>query len=186
MKAAMDVVETPIPQDTKWPQNANAIKADLVEDSQGVVDKNLTQSSCFMALCHPAQKATSNSGMKVTFDAIRALLESLRKVCPRVRVMYTSSQTVYTGDLVQPVNESMRATPQSSYGCAKVMCEYLLNDILAEISSTAFILRLPTIPVRPGKPTAAVTSFLSGMILREPMQGLIPCVIPLKDRNFSH
>ena len=126
------------------------------------------------------------AGMKVTFDAIRALLESLRKVCPRVRVMYTSSQTVYTGDLVQPVNESMRATPQSSYGCAKVMCEYLLNDILAEISSTAFILRLPTIPVRPGKPTAAVTSFLSGMILREPMQGLIPCVIPLKDRNFSH
>ena len=44
-------------------------------------------------------------------------------------------------------------------------------------------MRFPTITVRPGKPTAAASSFLSGLI-REPLNG-IECVLPLQDRAFG-
>lgn len=122
--------------------------------------------------------------MRVNFDATRVLLDTLRKACPGIKIIYTSSQAVYGGDVIEPVDESMRPTPQSSYGCEKMMCEYLINEYNRRGFINAFQFRLPTISVRPGKPTAAASSFLSGMI-REPMQGL-PCVIPIKDRDFSH
>lgn len=122
--------------------------------------------------------------MRVNFDATRALLEVLRKSCPGVKVIYTSSQAVYGGDIVEPVDEAARPTPESSYGCEKMMCEYLITEFSRRNFINGFIFRLPTVSVRPGKPTAAASSFLSGMI-REPMQGL-PCVIPLKDRGFRH
>lgn len=123
-------------------------------------------------------------GMRVNFDATRVLLDVLRKSCPGIKVIYTSSQAVYGGDVTEPVDETMRPTPQSSYGCEKMMCEYIINEFTRRNFINGFIFRLPTISVRPGKPTAAASSFLSGMI-REPMQGL-PCVIPIKDRDFKH
>lgn len=122
--------------------------------------------------------------MRVNFDATRALLETLRKTAPGVKVIYTSSQAVYGGEFQEPMTEVMRATPQNSYGCEKMMCEYLLNDYNRRGFVDALIFRLPTISVRAGKPTAAASSFLSGMI-REPMQGL-PCEIPIVDRAFKH
>lgn len=64
------------------------------------------------------------------------------------------------------------------------MCEYLINEYTRLGFIDGVVLRLPTISVRPGRPTAAASSFLSGMI-REPMQGL-ECVLPLRDRGFSH
>ena len=128
--------------------------------------------------------ANSVIGMKVNFEATRALLEVLRKTCPGVRVVYTSSQAVYGGDIVEPVTEATRPTPETSYGCEKMMCEYLITEFSRRGFINGLVLRLPTVSVRPGKPTAAASSFLSGMI-REPMQGL-PCVIPLEDRAYRH
>jgi nucleoside-diphosphate-sugar epimerase len=122
--------------------------------------------------------------MKVNFDATRALVETLRQTCPGVKLLYTSSQAVYGGEFVEPMTEDMRPTPQSSYGCEKMMCEYLINEYHRRGWLDALIFRLPTISVRAGKPTAAASSFLSGMI-REPMQGL-PCVIPIENRAFKH
>lgn len=122
--------------------------------------------------------------MKVNFDATRALVETLRQTCPGVKLLYTSSQAVYGGEFVEPMTEDMRPTPQSSYGCEKMMCEYLINEYHRRGWLDALVFRLPTISVRAGKPTAAASSFLSGMI-REPMQGL-PCVIPIENRAFKH
>lgn len=122
--------------------------------------------------------------MQANFDATKVLLESLHKTCPGVRLIYTSSQAVYGGEIVEPVDETMRPTPESSYGCEKMMCEYLVAEYTRRRFVNGLIVRLPTVSVRPGKPTAAASSFLSGMI-REPMQGL-PCVIPLTDRSFRH
>jgi len=70
-----------------------------------------------------------------------------------------------------------------SYGAEKFMCETLINEYNRRGLINAFILRFPTIAVRPGKPTQAASSFLSGMI-REPLNGM-ECVIPLKDRGFE-
>ena len=62
------------------------------------------------------------------------------------------------------------------------MTETLICDYTRRGFISGLILRFPTICVRPGKPTAAASSFLSGMI-REPLNGL-RCEIPLEDRSF--
>jgi nucleoside-diphosphate-sugar epimerase len=65
-----------------------------------------------------------------------------------------------------------------------MMCEYLINDYTRRGFINGLTLRFPTVTVRPGKPTAAASSFISGMI-REPMNG-IKCQIPLTDRTWRH
>lgn len=64
------------------------------------------------------------------------------------------------------------------------MCEYLINDYTRRGFINGFSLRFPTISVRPGKPTAAASSFISGVI-REPMAGK-ECVVPIVNRAWSH
>lgn len=64
------------------------------------------------------------------------------------------------------------------------MCEYLISEYTRRGFIDGLSLRFPTVCVRPGKPTAAASSFLSGMI-REPFAGL-PCVIPIVDREWRH
>ncbi|OAQ68925.1 nucleoside-diphosphate-sugar epimerase [Pochonia chlamydosporia 170] len=179
-----DIVEPPIPQGVKFPNNATSVKTDLLTGSNAVVDKDIDAVFVFHGIMSAGAEADFELGMRVNFDATRALLDALRKTCPGVQTIFTSSQAVYGGEFTEPVDESMHPTPQSSYGAEKMMCEYLINEYTRLGFINGLILRLPTISVRPGKPTAAASSFLSGMI-REPMQGL-PCVIPLKDRGFKH
>ncbi|EHY54613.1 D-erythronate dehydrogenase [Exophiala dermatitidis] len=179
-----DVVEPPIPQNVKWPEKAQAIVADLCKDASLVVDKALDAVFVFHGIMSSGAEFNYELGMKVNFDATRILLETLRNICPGVRVIYASSQAVYGGKVVQPVTEAMAATPETSYGAEKMMCEYLINDYTRRSFINGLILRFPTVSVRPGKPTAAASSFLSG-IIREPMNGQ-ECVIPIEDRSFRH
>ncbi|KAJ3533918.1 hypothetical protein NM208_g7770 [Fusarium decemcellulare] len=179
-----DIIEPPVPGKIKWPQNATSLKADLFTESSKVVDKKLDAVFVFHGIMSSGAEADFELGMRANFDATRSLLDTLRRVKPGIKVIYTSSQAVYGGVVPEPVNETMRATPQTSYGCEKMMCEYLINEYNRRGFIDALIFRLPTVSVRPGKPTAAASSFLSGMI-REPMQGL-PCVLPLRDRGFKH
>lgn len=123
-------------------------------------------------------------GMKVNFDATRILLDTLRKTCPGIRVIYASSHAVFGGAVKEPLSEDTVATPESSYGCEKMMCEYLINEYTRRGFINGLILRFPTITVRPGKPTAAASSFFSG-IIREPVDGK-ECIIPIKNRAFQH
>ncbi|KFH40916.1 hypothetical protein ACRE_083820 [Hapsidospora chrysogenum ATCC 11550] len=179
-----DVVEPPVPKGVKWAQKATPVKADLLTEAQSVVDKSLDAVFMFHGIMSSGSEADFELGMRVNFDATRNTLDVLRATCPGVKLIYTSSQAVYGGIVPEPVNETMRPTPQSSYGCEKMMCEYLINEYHRRGFLDALIFRLPTISVRPGKPTAAASSFLSGMI-REPMQNL-PCVIPIENREFRH
>lgn len=73
-------------------------------------------------------------------------------------------------------------TPEGSYGAQKLICETLINDYTRKGFFDGLSTRFPTISIRPGKPTQAASSFLSGMI-REPVDGK-ECIIPLKDRSF--
>ncbi|KAH8157262.1 hypothetical protein CIB48_g10981 [Xylaria polymorpha] len=72
--------------------------------------------------------------------------------------------------------------PEGTYGAHKLLTEVFVNDMHRRGFVDAFILRFPSVVVRPGRPTNAASSFLSGMI-REPMNGE-ECVIPLRDRGF--
>ncbi len=131
-------------------------------------------------------EANFELGMRVNFTATAALLEGIRTTYEeeeiKPRVIYASSQAVYGQPLPPIINESVLPTPEGSYGAQKLICETLINDYTRKGFFDGFSLRFPTISIRPGKPTQAASSFLSGMI-REPMAGL-ECVIPLKDRAF--
>ena len=61
--------------------------------------------------------------------------------------------------------------PQSSYGVQKVVGEQLLADYTRKGFLRGRAIRLMTVSVRPGRPNAAASGFLSG-IIREPLAGL--------------
>ncbi|KAL4870951.1 hypothetical protein BDV12DRAFT_164976 [Aspergillus spectabilis] len=178
-----DINEPPIPAGVKYPQNARTVTADLLTGADAVVDKSLDAVYAFHGIMSSGSEANFDLGMTVNVDATRNLLEALRATCPGVRVIYSSSQAVYGLPLPEVVNDSVIPTPQSSYGAEKIICETLVNEYTRRGFITGFTLRFPTISVRPGRPTAAASSFLSGMI-REPLNGE-ECVIPVEDRSFK-
>ncbi|KAL4765411.1 SDR family oxidoreductase [Aspergillus foveolatus] len=178
-----DINEPPIPAGVKYPQNARTVTADLLKAADTVVDKSLDAVYAFHGIMSSGSEANFDLGMTVNVDATRKLLEALRATCPGVRVIYSSSQAVYGQPLPEVVDDTVIPTPQSSYGAEKLICETLVNEYTRRGFITGFTLRFPTISVRPGRPTAAASSFLSGMI-REPLNGE-ECVIPLEDRSFK-
>ncbi|EEA27417.1 hypothetical protein TMatcc_004292 [Talaromyces marneffei ATCC 18224] len=182
----VDIIDPPVPAGVKYPQNAKSIKIDLVD---GDIESLVTESApdavyAFHGIMSSGSEANFELGMKANVDATRALLEALRKkASPGVRFIYSSSQAVYGQPLPKVVTDDIIPTPESSYGAAKIICETLVNDYTRRGFITGFTLRFPTISVRPGKPTAAASSFLSGMI-REPLNGQ-EAIIPLEDRSFE-
>ncbi|KAH7100750.1 NAD-dependent epimerase/dehydratase [Auriculariales sp. MPI-PUGE-AT-0066] len=113
-------------------------------------------------------------GYRVNLDSHRQLYDVLRTHQPGVTVVFTSSTAVYgppeTAGPARIFTESTLPMPQGSYGTQKFMVECLLNDYARRGLLDARVVRLPTVVVRPGAPTAAASSFVSG-IIREPMQG---------------
>jgi nucleoside-diphosphate-sugar epimerase len=179
-----DIIEPPIPTTTPSPRNVQAIQADLCTQSEAVVTKDIEAVFVFHGIMSSGAEADFDLGMKANFDATRALLEAIRRTCPGARVIYASSQAVYNNSVTLPVTESQLPTPETSYGAEKMMCEYLITEYTRRGFIDGISLRFPTVCVRPGKPTAAASSFISGMI-REPMNG-IKCVIPLEDKHWRH
>lgn len=178
-----DIVQPPIPKGIRHPENATAVKADLLNSANDVVNSSLDAVYAFHGIMSSGSEANFDLGMSVNIDATRNLLEALRHTCPGVRVIYSSSQAVYGQPLPEIVTDSVIPTPESSYGAEKVVCETLINEYTRRKFINGFTLRFPTISVRPGAPTAAASSFLSGMI-REPLDGK-ECVIPIEDRSFK-
>lgn len=119
--------------------------------------------------------------MKVNVESVRNLLLALREF-PKVRVVYSSSQAVYGQPLPKVITDATMPTPEGTYGAHKFATEIIINDMNRKGYIDAFSVRFPTVIVRPGAPSNAAPSFLSGMI-REPMKGE-ECVIPLVDRSY--
>ena len=135
-----------------------------------VVDAD-TQSVFHLAAVVSGQaEADFDLGMRVNFDASRLLLERLRQLGTKARLVMTSSVAVFGGVLPDVVPDSQIWAPQSSYGTQKAMADLLLNDYARKGYVDGRSARLPTIVVRPGKPNMAASSFASG-IIREPLHG---------------
>ncbi|MEL7154793.1 MAG: D-erythronate dehydrogenase [Pseudomonadota bacterium] len=88
--------------------------------------------------------------------------------CPVV--VFTSSVVVYGGEVPDPIEDWTALNPQTSYGTQKAAAELLLNDYSRKGFLDGRGVRLPTISIRPGKPNAAASGFMSS-IFREPLQG---------------
>ncbi|PSK34967.1 hypothetical protein B9Z65_1550 [Elsinoe australis] len=161
------------------------IQADLITDAHALLDQRLDSVVLLHGIMSSGAEADLELGYRVNVDATRTLLFGLAKKHPGVRVIYASSEAVYGTPVPKTgVTERDITTPEMSYGCQKLICETLMNDLTRRGLINGFVLRLPTISVRPGKPTVAVTSFLSG-IIREPMNGE-KCILPLSERSWRH
>ncbi|MBO0837295.1 MAG: NAD-dependent epimerase, partial [Actinobacteria bacterium] len=69
-------------------------------------------------------------------------------------------------------------TPQTSYGIQKFIGEQLMADYSRKGFIRGRSVRLMTVSVRPGRPNAAASGFLSG-IIREPLAGMAAnCPVP--------
>ena len=109
-------------------------------------------------------------GMKINFNASLQILELCRKLFIHPRIVFASSCAVFGGDVSKVITDETAPKPRSSYGTQKAMVELLINDYSRRGFVDGRSLRLPTIAIRPGKPNAATSSFVSS-IIREPLHG---------------
>ncbi|MGB0411762.1 MAG: D-erythronate dehydrogenase [Pikeienuella sp.] len=109
-------------------------------------------------------------GMRVNLMGTINVLEAARAAGNQPIVVFTSSVATYGGEVPEMIEDWTALNPQTSYGAQKVMGEMLLTDMSRKGFVDGRGLRLPSVTVRPGKPNAAASSFMSS-IFREPLQG---------------
>jgi D-erythronate 2-dehydrogenase len=119
-------------------------------------------------------EADFDLGIRANLRATESLLECCRALGTSPLLVFSSSVAVFGGSGEHPlpavVDDNTRPVPQTSYGTQKVMCEYLLADCTRKGFLRGRALRLNTVSVRPGRPNAAASGFLSS-IIREPLAG---------------
>lgn len=107
------------------------------------------------------------------------VFEAVRARAGRPRLVFASSIAVFGGaDMPEKVGDHTKQTPQTTYGATKAACELLVNDYTRKGFFDGRSARLPTVIIRPGKPNAAASSFVSG-VFREPLNG-IDFTLPVK------
>jgi nucleoside-diphosphate-sugar epimerase len=129
-----------------------------------------------------AAEADFDLGMRGNLDGTRAVLELARRQDRPPLLVFSSSVAVF-GPEAEPgpagvVGDATLPQPQSSYGTQKFIAEQLVADYTRKGFVRGRSVRLMTVAVRPGRPNAAASSFVSG-IIREPLAGLrAPCPVP--------
>jgi nucleoside-diphosphate-sugar epimerase len=115
-------------------------------------------------------EADFDLGLRANLKATEALLAACRALGTTPVLVFSSSVAVFGGSAQTVITDDTWPTPQTSYGTQKVMCEYLLADYTRKGFLNGRAVRLMTVSVRPGRPNAAASGFLSG-IVREPLAG---------------
>jgi len=119
-------------------------------------------------------EADFDLGLRANLRATEALLAACRALGTVPLVVFASSVAVFGGSAEHPlppvIEDFTLPTPQTSYGTQKFICEQLLADYARKGFLDGRALRLMTVSVRPGRPNAAASGFLSG-IIREPLAG---------------
>ncbi len=114
--------------------------------------------------------------LRVNLDGSRTVLEACRTLSEmtgrKPRFIFTSSVAVFGGEETNagPLGDTVKQTPESTYGMTKAMGELLVNDFTRRGWVDGRSARLPTVIIRPGKPNLAASSFASGLF-REPLAG---------------
>lgn len=148
------------------------IKGDLTFNARRLVNPKVGIVFALHGIMSGQSETDYDLGMAVNLDSTRALLEAIRhQGSPNTKVVFTSTTAVYGGDFPVPADEQFMLKPQSSYGCAKACVELLVNDYTRRGWLDGRVFRIPTVSIRPGKPSSAASSYVSG-IIREPLQGI--------------
>ncbi|KPM42897.1 hypothetical protein AK830_g3639 [Neonectria ditissima] len=181
-----DVVEPSVPKSASHhADRITTVKCDLTDPSVIATLFQPPYAAVYLlhGLMSGGAEANLELGWKVNWDSHRGILDFLRLHHPGAVVIFPSSLAVYgpasssNDEATVLTSETTYPLPQSSYGAQKLMVETYLNDISRRGLLDGRIVRLPTIIVRPGAPSAAASSFASG-IVREPLNGM-EAVLPV-------
>jgi D-erythronate 2-dehydrogenase len=119
-------------------------------------------------------EADFDLGMRTNLHTTERLLAACRTIGTGPVVVFASSVAVFGASddhpLAAVVDDHTLPNPQSSYGIQKLIGEHLLADYTRKGFVRGRTVRLMTVVVRPGRPNAAASSFLSA-IIREPLRG---------------
>jgi len=168
----LTLMDFAFPDDMPEDSRLECIKADFSEEAaiRKVLQQHPDVIFHLAAIVSGEAEKNFDLGMKVNFHASLQLLELCRQLTIHPRIVFASSCAVFGGDVSKVIIDETSARPRSSYGTQKAMTELLMNDYSRRGFVDARSLRLPTIAVRPGKPNAATSSFVSS-IIREPLHG---------------
>jgi nucleoside-diphosphate-sugar epimerase len=171
-----DVSVPPIPsqvENYKSQITATAIDLTNSEDANKLLAGKFDVYYLLHGIMSSGSEANLELGYRVNLDSHRFILDYLREHQQGAKVVFPSSLAVFgpVSRQDEVVSETTMPFPQSSYGTQKFMIECLINDYSRRGLVDGRSVRLPTVIVRPGKPTAAASSFASG-IVRESLAGV--------------
>ena len=168
----LTLVDIAFPEDTPQDPRLECIEADFSDEAaiRNILQHKPDVIFHLAAIVSGEAEKNLDLGMKINFQASLQLLELCRKHAIHPRIVFASSCAVFGGDVSKVISDETSPKPRSSYGTQKAMVELLMNDYSRKGFIDARSLRLPTIAVRPGKPNAATSSFVSS-IIREPLHG---------------
>ena len=166
-----DIVEA---SPVRAPYKARSVASDL--SAAGEVEKLLAARPELIfhlaAIVSGEAEADFDKGYRVNLDGTRRLFEAIRAIGGgyRPRVVFASSIAVFGAPFPEAIGDEFLCAPLTSYGTQKAIDELLLADYSRRGLFDGIGIRLPTICVRPGKPSRAASGFFSG-IIREPLAG---------------
>jgi len=177
--------QAPVPPDLAADERVTAVRGDLVElldpaaggpDTLAIGGTGDKAEVIFhlAAAVSGECEADFDLGIRANLRATEALLASCRALGTSPLVVFSSSLAVFGGSgdhpLPEVVDDQTLPNPQTSYGAQKVIGEQLLADYTRKGFLRGRALRLVSVSVRPGRPNAAASGFMSG-IIREPLAG---------------
>jgi len=121
-----------------------------------------------------AAEADFDGGFRANLDGTRAVLEACRRAGRQsgmaLRFVLSSSIAVFGVPLPERIDDATTPRPTLSYGTAKVIAEYLVDDYARKGFVDGRSIRFPGVVVRPPMPNGALSAFNSD-IIREPLAG---------------
>jgi nucleoside-diphosphate-sugar epimerase len=145
----------------------------------GLIDRGDTSVFHLASVVSGGGEKDFDLAMRVNLDGGRHILEALRRQPGQPRLVFASSIAVFGGSAMPAVvGDTTKQTPETTYGITKAVLELLVNDYSRKGFLDGRSARLPTVVIRPGKPNAAASSFVSG-VFREPLNG-VDMVLPVR------
>ena len=174
-----DLAAAPAP-DAAFP--VHSLAGDLADLPPAAIPSGTSVVFHLAAVVSSAAEADYELGRRVNLRGTDAVIDACRRLDAPPRVVFTSSVASFSGGQGAVLADDARQVPANSYGAQKAAAELILADASRRGFLDAVLIRLPTVIVRPGRPNAAASSFVSS-IVREPLLGL-RAALPVPD-NFA-
>jgi D-erythronate 2-dehydrogenase len=167
--------QVPVPADLAADGRVRMLEADLADSPATLAGADVVFH--LAAAVSGECEADFDLGLRANLRATESLLASCRALGTGPVVVFASSLAVFGGSaedgeypLPAVIEDQTLPDPQTSYGTQKFMSELLLADYTRKGFLRGRAVRLATVSVRPGRPNAAASGFLSS-IIREPLAG---------------